>query len=62
MKKKVHKKVVIDEEGREHVIIVEDTHIRTAESGHEPQELQDSVATIVEQFLDQKGDFSPTQP
>lgn len=60
MKKKVHKQVVIDPDGIERTVITEDTQIKTDESGLEPEHLSSQVATIMEEFLDRKGDFTPT--
>lgn len=58
MKKKVHTKVVLGEDGQERTVILEDTHIKTDSGGHEPEELNRQVAAIMDDFLDKRGDFA----
>ncbi|XP_074648660.1 uncharacterized protein LOC141904097 isoform X4 [Tubulanus polymorphus] len=59
MKKKVHKKTVVRDDGCEETYIHEDTHISSDNEG--PDELRDSIQEIIGNFMDTKGDFRQGQ-
>lgn len=48
MKKQVHKKTII-RDGKEEVLVTEDTHIEQDNEG--PEELRDSMQQVIDQFM-----------
>ena len=59
MKKQVHKKTVI-RNGKEETIVVEDTQIEQDDDA--PEELQESVQQIVDQFMEGSGKLGDDAP
>lgn len=49
MKKQVHKKTII-RDGKEETVVTEDTHAEQDNDG--PEELQDSMQQIIDQFME----------
>ena len=49
LKKQVHKKTII-RDGKEETIVTEDTHVEQDNEG--PEELQESVLNIIDQFME----------
>lgn len=58
MRKQVHKKTVI-RDGREETIVTEDTNIEQDNEG--PEELQDSMQRVIDQFMEQEADQTTQQ-
>ena len=58
MRKQVHKKTVI-RDGREETIVTEDTNIEQDNEG--PEELQDSMQRVIDQFMEQEADNKTQQ-
>lgn len=48
MKKQVHKKTII-RDGKEEVLVTEDTHIEQDNEG--PEELRESMQQVIDQFM-----------
>lgn len=57
LKKQIHKKTIV-QSGKEETIVTEDTRIE--QDYNAPQELQESVQELIQQFLDSNGDRGPT--
>ena len=55
MKKQVHKKTII-RDGKEEVLVTEDTHIEQDNEG--PEELRDSMQQVIDQFMVGSGEVS----
>ena len=55
MKKQVHKKTII-KDGKEEVLVTEDTQIEQDNEG--PEELRDSMQQVIDQFMVGGGDLS----
>jgi len=60
MKKQIHKKTIINDDGCEETVITEDSHITS--DGESPEELNVPVKEIMDEFLENKGQFTPTRP
>lgn len=57
LKKQTHKKTIV-QSGKEETIVTEDTRIEQDDNA--PQELQESVRELIQQFLDSNGDHGST--
>lgn len=54
MKKQVHKKTII-RDGKEEVLVTEDTHIEQDSEG--PEELRESMQQVIDQFMSGSGEI-----